>query len=419
MFETLTSPKRILLVEPPYFKIFGYKRWHYPIGLTLIATYLKEQGHDVIVYDADRPTSDCVEYSRSEAGKNYHRYSDALDNLEHPVWKEVISFIKNCKPDIVGISASVSAKIESADIIAKMIKELYGNKVITVLGGVHVDSMLGMYPDYDFGKYYDFVPRNVHSLIEIKPDKKLLVDYDKYSPQNFCSIMTSMGCPNACTFCCYSTDRRIRYRSVESIREELIELKQNFGVSNTVYFIDDNFIANTKRFIEITDIIKELGMKFKAGGRVMDLTEEKIAKFIQNGGERIYVGVESGSQRIRDLIKKRLKESELIKRTGWLHEAGIPWSAFYMVGFPFETLDDLKMTKESILKIQPTFVSINRFMPYPGTDIFKQYYLDADIKFRDLFQTNLKPGVLLSDEIEDYISELIEFVDEYNKSKLL
>jgi radical SAM superfamily enzyme YgiQ (UPF0313 family) len=149
----------------------------------------------------------------------------------------------------------------------------------------------------------------------------------------------------------------------------------------------------------------------------MALTREKIATFVQNGGIKILVGVESGSQRILDKVEKRLKIQDIIARTQWLHDAGIPWSAFFVVGFPFETLDDLKLTEELIDTIQPTFVSLNRFTPYPGTRIYTDYYKNSKLPFRDLFQLNRNSGVKFNPEIEDYIYRLFVHIDSYNSTK--
>ena len=409
--------ERILLIEPPFFKLFGYKRWHYPITLTLVGTYLEELGHDVVIYDGDRPDVDCNEYNRSDAAENYFRYGLTLDDPNHPAWDEILQVIRETKPDGIGIAASITAKIDSANRIAAMIKSQYDDSVPIILGGSHVGAMLSMQPDYEFDSIYDGVYNDIPGLIDRKPNKKLLLDYDRYEPQNFCSIMSSSGCPNACTFCTYSTDRKTIYRNVPSIRAELEEIYEANGAEHPIYFVDDSFLSNTKRFYEITGAIKELGMRFRAGGRLMNLSKEKIEKFIENGGLQIYVGIESGSQRVLDRIRKRLKLEQIRERTKWLNEAGLPWSAFFIVGFPFETIEDLRMTKELILEIEPTFVSINRFAPYPGTEIYREFYKDRHPPFKEIFQLNAKIHHESNTQIDNYIESLFDFADRYNAEK--
>ena len=140
---------------------------------------------------------------------------------------------------------------------------------------------------------------------------------------------------------------------------------------------------------------------------------------MENGGLRIHVGVESGSQRILDLIKKRLKISEVIKRTKWLRDFGADWQAFFMAGFPFETLEEIKMSEELAYKIEPTFISLNRFTPYPGTEICNQYYRNSKFEFKDIFQLSPKSVVKLNDETEEYIEKMYIDFDAYNERKKL
>jgi len=186
-----------------------------------------------------------------------------------------------------------------------------------------------------------------------------------------------------------------------------------------VYIIDDCFFSNKTHFDNIISVLHDLGLSFSAGSRIMALSPEKIDIFIKKGGIRILVGVESGSQRILDRVEKRLKVEEIIRRTQWLNDVGIPWSAFFMVGFPFETLDDLKLTKEILYRIRPTFASINRFTPYPGTKIYTEYFTNKDLLFKNLFQLNRNSCVEFSDQIEDYIEHLFVSFDEYNRQNKL
>ena len=412
MFPFLPS-KKILLIEPPFYRFFNYERWHYPSTLTLVGTYLSKLGHDVGIYDADAPSLNCKSLNRSEVRNNYPLYENALKNQEHPVWREVYETIKEFQPDIVGMT-SITAKIDSANFIAKLVRKLYDNKVKIILGGPHAYGMRMMYPDYNFGADYDEIITHIPNLVDQTPNKKLIMNIDRYSPENLSSILTIAGCPMKCTFCARSFDRTFVYRNIPSVREELEEIRIEFG-STSVYIMDDCFFSHTTRFNEISEILKEVGLEFRAGSRIMALTQQKIERFINNGGIRISVGVESGSQQILDRVKKGLKIKEIIKHTKWLNDLGVPWSAFIIVGFPFETLEELKLTEELIYTIGPTFASINRFAPYPGTEIYKKYFINAQIRFRDLFQLNQNSCVRLSDEIEDYIDHMFEVFDEYNR----
>ena len=402
------SPKKILLIEPPFYKLFGYERWHYPITLTLF---------EVKIYDADMPTKECKSLTRTETRKNYPLYGKALEEPSNPVWIEAKERLLDFNPDIVGITA-ITAKINSADKIASICKELFKDKTKVVLGGPHVKGISQSYPNWDFGPNYDFIIPEIPGLIKRKPNTKLLMDRKKYSSKNLTSILTSTGCPNACTFCCNSYDRKIIYREEFKVSEEIRELRQEFKDQDRIYLLDDCIFSNKNRLYEIGKIMNENKFKFAGGSRVMSLSKEKIENFMENGGDRVYLGIESGSQKILDKINKRLQIKEIKRRTKWLNEVNLPWTALLIAGFPFESLEDLKLTEELIYEIGPSFVSLNHFTPYPGTKIWGDYYDDSNLDFKNLFQLNPDSTVVKSEERKDYIEKMFEEFDEYNLKKM-
>lgn len=411
------KPKsKVLLIEPPFYRFFGYQRWYYPVTLTLVATYLEEMGHYARVYDADRPTSNCRPLARDEVRKRYRLYEEALTDENHTIWQEVQRTIEEYCPDVIGIT-SITAKIDSADNIARMTKKILGDRVITMLGGPHVQGMLKSHPGCDFGPDYDHIVSAIPNLVNRKPNRRLILDPDVYSADFLSTLITSSGCPNACTFCCHSFEKAMVYRDIDNLRAEIEEIKDMFQGNVPITTMDDCFFSNRRHFETCTALFKEYGLAFTVGARVMALTPEKIERFLSYGGSRLHIGVESGSQRILDKIEKRLRIEEIIRRTKWLNEVGIPWSAFFITGFPFETIDDMKMTVDLNDAIQPTFASLNRFTPYPGTKIYNDYYKKSGLVYKDLFQLNEKSGVKLSDEMENFIGHMFELFDEYNINK--
>lgn len=409
--------KKVLLIEPPFYNLFGYQRWRYPITLTLVGSFLKEKGHDVRIYDADKPLSSCLSYSRNQARENYYKYTLALEQDDHKIWGEIKKEISNFNPEIIGLT-SVTAKIDSANKISKIGREILGKKVKIILGGPHAQGMRDSCPDYSFGYNYDFIVTHIPNLIDRKPDKSLLSSNGIYSPKDLSTILTSTGCPHSCTYCCNSlSNKRIYFRNIESIEEELREIKENIGDEEMVTIVDDSFFSYPKRFHEIGGLFKKTGLKFGGESRVDELSSEKIEEFIKNGGRRIYVGIESGSQTVLDKIKKRTTIERILHGGKLINDFALPWSAFFIVGFPFETLDDLKLTEEVIYKTQPTFASINRFTPYPGTELWKEYYSNSKLDFKDLFQLSDKNVTMIPDEINSYIKLMLERFDEYNKGR--
>ena len=412
----LRRKSRILLIEPPFYRFFGYQRWHDPVTLTLIASYLQEQGHDVSIFDADQPTPDCRPLIRDEVRQNYGKYEEALATPDHPIWREVRNAIEAYAPEVIGLT-SISPKIDAADKIALMAKEMFGDKVTTVLGGPHVQGMMKSHQNYSFGKHYDHVVHSIPDLTNRKPNKQLIQSHERYSPNNLTSIMTSFGCPNSCTFCCHSFDKTMVYRDQGNLTAELAEIHDRFGTAIPLYVMDDCFLSNTKHFETTSSLFARFGLKFSAGTRVRAITREKLDLFQQRGGQRLFLGIESGSQAILDRVNKRQKIAEVIERAEWLNAARIPWTAFLISGFPFETIDDMKMTVELLGKIRPAFISLNRFTPYPGTQLYDELYKDKPLRFSELYQLNKGSCVNLSDEMEDYIEFMYAHFDAYNQAR--
>ena len=289
------------------------------------------------------------------------------------------------------------------------------------LGGSHVDGLLHHDPQFDFGDCYDFVvPKEAATFAAIfdrKPERRLIAGLEQYSPDNVASLLTSVGCPNRCTFCYHSLDRCFVYRKASNIRSELEEIQDLAGGASKIMVLDHCLFSNSEHYQSVTSLLKGIGLPFTAGSRVMALTPEKIAAFNECGGTRLNIGIESGSQGILDRVKKRLSVDDLVERTRWINAAGVPWMAYIIVGFPFETVDDLKLTEELIYRINPTFVSLNRFTPYPGTVIYDELFKDAKFDFADLFQLDSTACIASSDEVEACIDHLYQSFDQYNLAR--
>ena len=124
---------KIMLINPPWYILQGSSLSEIPIGLSYLASFLKEKGHHVEVFNADFDSPKYVGYE--SLYDNYSSYLACLNNLEDNIWQGVIKEVKEYKPDIVGITLKTGA-YKSACNIACLIKR-YSPNVITVGGGPH------------------------------------------------------------------------------------------------------------------------------------------------------------------------------------------------------------------------------------------------------------------------------------------
>ncbi|MEW6407087.1 MAG: radical SAM protein [Patescibacteria group bacterium] len=212
-----------------------------------------------------------------------------------------------------------------------------------------------------------------------------LVDIEKYkirfNNKDMFVLETSRGCPYRCTFC-YSTsfDFRKKWRSisVDNVLKRIKTIKEKFDIDG-IEIIDDNFFVDSKRArLILNKIIEEkLGIFFNVNGRINDilrLDNGNLDLLEKSNIRRLATGVESGSQRIRDLIKKDISLEQILSFKDKIDKTKIPPYYTFIGGIPTETEDDLRKSTELMLKLldnnNRAKVSIfHCFRPLPGTEL--------------------------------------------------
>lgn len=211
-----------------------------------------------------------------------------------------------------------------------------------------------------------------------------LLDASKYTLDTYFHYQSARGCPHRCEFCdVIAFHRRLwRFKSVEKTLAELGHIIEKYHPEN-IEFVDDNFFANRRRAEEICKKIIENGFKF---GFLVSCRADYFSRFTTDflklvkeaGCKEIYVGAESGSQRILDLINKDTNVEDIIDAAEKLVSVGIKMSCNFMSGFPEETKEDIQKTIELMYKLRKIGKSqkqihiggILTYTPYPGTPMF-------------------------------------------------
>ena len=155
------------------------------------------------------------------------------------------------------------------------------------------------------------------------------------------------GCPFACTFC--STNdffrRNFRLKSPGKMIEEISFIKQEYGIS---YFslVHDMYTVDRRKVVDFCDAVRQSGEVFTWGcsARTDCIDDELIQLMGEAGCRGIFFGIETGSQRLQETIKKRLDLAEAVKRIEFADSCGIETTVALIVGFPEETRDDLRDT---------------------------------------------------------------------------
>ena len=191
------------------------------------------------------------------------------------------------------------------------------------------------------------------------------------------TIQVSKGCPSACTYCLTPviSGKTVRKRSVENIFAEIEECYYKYGIKN-FFFKADTFTIDAEWASALCDLIinSELHGKieFTANSRVKPLEYELLQKLKEAGCFTIAVGFESGSNDTLKRIKKGTTKEDNLRAAKLIKKAGLPLFGFFMIGFPWETKEDIIETLEFIFDIDPDFIEVHIAMPYYGTDLYSQ-----------------------------------------------
>ncbi len=407
---------RILLVEPPFYRLFKdtYSLDRYPLSLAYLSGVIQQQTEwDVCVYNADfNPHSETIEVSYL-SGVGFDNY---LNNLKDPsslVWEELKSTLLEYQPDVVGIS-SKSQNFASACIVARFVKEI--DEQITVVIGGPYPCMMGAVtldcPEVDIAvrgegektivellnaietkKGFDGIDgtiyRNGDTVVENAPREfmqdldslpfphegapKVLKNYEKYPKEAFRYVFATRGCPSNCFFCGSRQiwSRKVRFRSADNVAKEIEGLLKKGLVS--VDFADDTF-GVTRQYLN--DLCNALithcpGLKWSCEIHIRLVDHQTISLMKAAGCYSITVGIESGNNEILKKIKKNFTIEKALSACKLIQKYGVELHAQFMVGLPQETEETLNDTVAAMKKINCETISYSIFTPYPGTEAFE------------------------------------------------
>jgi anaerobic magnesium-protoporphyrin IX monomethyl ester cyclase len=360
-------------------------------------------------------------------------------NLSGFAWHRVEEVIAALDAELFGLSC-LTANRRGVALVARLIKKLHP-KAHVVVGGPHATPlakpMLAHHPDIDtisIGEsettFLELVGRlqagqpteglagtayRVGDRIELGPKRASIEDLDALaSPHDWFDthiVMTSRGCPWACTFCGAETSwgRSYRGQSVPYVLDALERAVARAPVK-MIQIKDDTFTTNKKRVLELCRGIRDRGLKFlwSCDTRVDVLGEELLHEMRLAGCERLSLGVESGSQTILDAIDKKITTAEIIESTEIAKKYGIKVRYYMMVGNRGETRATFDETLAFLARAKPHQYIFAALSVYPGTPDYdlacEAGWLDPELYFERDFQ-ELKTTFDASDADTDFFRD--------------
>lgn len=406
----------LLLIDPPWYAFQNIPLCKVSYGLASLAAILRQGGHKCIIYNGDfgllKPP-----YSREETLINFERYRENLrdDSL---FWRKTRGNLKDIiidsTPSIVGITMP-TAKYEIGVRIANWIKKEFP-KIIIIVGGPHptiqpletikeesidivvkgegevtflelvnalvqkkdIKGILGI-TGKDDSRIFDNPDREYITELDNLPFPAwdLVYDFEKHNPFDFGTVFTSRGCPYKCSFCASFKiwSRKVRYMSADRVVDELRYTRDKFKV-NYFRFNDDTFILDQKRVKEICEKIKNRAININWECEVRaDLCTPHLLETIKSAGcQQVNIGVESGNAEILKSIEKGITLEQIYRAFQEIKRVKLQVLAYFMVGFPNETIDTIKDTIRLMNKIRPNYPCWSIVMPYPGTKLYNDAY---------------------------------------------
>jgi radical SAM superfamily enzyme YgiQ (UPF0313 family) len=218
----------------------------------------------------------------------------------------------------------------------------------------------------------DELPFPAWDIIDMEPYRQSWMKHAGYFSMN---VATTRGCPFKCNWCAKPIyGNRYNTRSPQNVVNELKMLKAVFHFDH-IWFCDDIFGLKPGWIKEFADLIEKekLSFKFKMQGRVDLLLKENNIKDLSRAGcDNIWMGAESGSQKILDAMDKGTTVQQIFDATRLLKKNGINASFFIQFGYPGETYDDIKKTIAMINKLLPYEIGISVSYPLPGTVFYEK-----------------------------------------------
>ncbi|HIJ65993.1 MAG TPA: radical SAM protein [Candidatus Hydrogenedentes bacterium] len=206
-----------------------------------------------------------------------------------------------------------------------------------------------------------------------------LTKYSSLARRNdFClPIMTTRGCPYACTFCYKGIyGQKVRLRSPESVVDEWQFLIERYGAKE-IAVIDDVFTIKAERAIAVCDLLVARGLdripwSTTNGIRVNNVAPKLMHALKRAGCYRVYFGAESGVQRVIDDLNKKISLDQVRDAVRMAREAGLEVGLYFMLGNVGETETDMKATVAFCLELDPDYAQFTIATPYPGTEMYRQ-----------------------------------------------
>ena len=421
-----------ILFTHSYFYKYDPKQWsnrtpYPPIGTLYAAAIMRSSGYDLSLWDSNLK-SDHTQIKHTiekEQPKYFVCYDDGFNYLT----KMCLTNMREAAFDMYAYAKEIGALvIVSSSDSTDRYQSYHDNGADIVVHGEGEQTLIELIQSIETNSKdlsdidgISFINengkvvrnksrRNLSNLDELLMPAWDLVDIDSYreiweegGKQFTLNIATTRGCPYQCNWCAKPIyGQRYNSRSPQNVLNEIQFLIENYNV-NRFWMCDDIFGLKPKWVNEFSDLIEKEDIRFSfyAQSRAdLLLKEDNINALHRAGLEEVWIGAESGSQKILDAMDKGTTVEQITESTIKLKEVGIKPCFFIQFGYLGETKKDIQMTISLIKKLKPHNIGVSVSYPLPGTKFYdrvkkelgeKENWSDSDelaMMFKGTFNTS-------------------------------
>jgi radical SAM superfamily enzyme YgiQ (UPF0313 family) len=240
-----------------------------------------------------------------------------------------------------------------------------------------------VFPHRAHGSFAGFMqaPYPAWDLLDLKRYALPLVD------KPYVIVETSRGCPYTCDFCVAPIHQghKFRERSAKALVDEIERTYRELGVE-FFYLWGDTVTLNVKSFSAFCDelIARQLPIQWFGNARADNLTDPAFVHRLRRAGcWMLALGIESESDEVRKDMVKRLERQKIQTAFANMRQAGIKSFAFFIFGYPGETLSTMELTTNYAIELDPDFANFYPAVPYPGTALFDKSVRDGLLRPED------------------------------------
>jgi radical SAM superfamily enzyme YgiQ (UPF0313 family) len=347
---------KIILINPPSPYLVNDAAYP-PSGLLYLAAAIEKVGHKVAIADlAGDP-----DWRSIAQGLEADLFGITCVTPNVPLVIELSHLLPSDRPVILG-GAHPTFLPQDA------LKQVRCDAIVRGEGEEVIETVLS---DLQKGRLKRIYEGGIARVKAIPKPSRHLVDLHRYTPggEKTTPIYTSRGCPYQCSFCSKISGKTYRVLPLERVLSEIEEvMNQGF---NHILLGDDNILVQRERFRTLMQAIKAFGLRFRLNQDARAIDDKMMRLAREAGCSEVSFGIETGSQKMLDLMNKQTTVAASRTAIGVAKEHGIKTKAYFIVNFPGETNSTVDETLEFARQVKPDHWLLSSFAPLPGSDTFQ------------------------------------------------